>query len=208
MARLARLSVGGYPHLVLQRSGPRPLVVDDDDAERLIGGAPRGRERRARRRSWLCADCRTRSGCWRPLRTRVPLAGRCRRSVAATFARTTIATPSAAPCSMGATAPRFSNRSAPCSPALQFVETAAGARGTGGGARGLSLVELSAPCGSAPRIRHCGITRSTGRWAIRHLNGRSPIAPPSMRVLRPAEVARFDRRWPAAGWSALTPSFA
>lgn len=36
MARLARLSIGGYPHLVLQRSGPRSLVVDDVDAEFLL----------------------------------------------------------------------------------------------------------------------------------------------------------------------------
>jgi putative transposase len=36
MARLARLSIGGYPHLVLQRSGPRSLAVDDVDAERLL----------------------------------------------------------------------------------------------------------------------------------------------------------------------------
>jgi putative transposase len=36
MARLARLSIGGYPHLVLQRSGPRPLVVDDIDVERML----------------------------------------------------------------------------------------------------------------------------------------------------------------------------
>ncbi|HQR57326.1 MAG TPA: transposase [Burkholderiaceae bacterium] len=36
MARLARLSIGGFPHLVLQRSGPRPLVVDDVDAGRLL----------------------------------------------------------------------------------------------------------------------------------------------------------------------------
>jgi putative transposase len=36
MARLARLSLGGFPHLVLQRSGPRPLVVDDVDAGRLL----------------------------------------------------------------------------------------------------------------------------------------------------------------------------
>jgi len=36
MARLARLSIGGYPHLVLRRSGPRPLFVDDADAERML----------------------------------------------------------------------------------------------------------------------------------------------------------------------------
>lgn len=36
MARLVRLSIGGYPHLVLQRSGPRPLVTDESDAQRLL----------------------------------------------------------------------------------------------------------------------------------------------------------------------------
>jgi putative transposase len=36
MARLARLSIGGFPHLILQRSGPRSLVVDDVDAVRLL----------------------------------------------------------------------------------------------------------------------------------------------------------------------------
>jgi putative transposase len=36
MARLARLSIGGLPHLVMQRSGPRPLLVDDVDAGRLL----------------------------------------------------------------------------------------------------------------------------------------------------------------------------
>lgn len=36
MARLARLSIGGYPHLVLQRAVARPLVADDVDAERLL----------------------------------------------------------------------------------------------------------------------------------------------------------------------------
>lgn len=36
MARLARLSIGGYPHLVLQRAGARPLMADDLDAGRLL----------------------------------------------------------------------------------------------------------------------------------------------------------------------------
>jgi putative transposase len=36
MARLARLSIGGYPHLVLQRSGSQQLVTDELDAERLL----------------------------------------------------------------------------------------------------------------------------------------------------------------------------
>jgi putative transposase len=36
MARLARLSIGGYPHVVLQRAGARPLFADDADAERLL----------------------------------------------------------------------------------------------------------------------------------------------------------------------------
>jgi putative transposase len=36
MARLARLSIGGYPHLVLQRSGPQQLVTDEPDAEQLL----------------------------------------------------------------------------------------------------------------------------------------------------------------------------
>lgn len=36
MARLARLSIGGYPHLVLERAGARPLITDDADAERLL----------------------------------------------------------------------------------------------------------------------------------------------------------------------------
>jgi len=36
MARLARLAVGGFPHLVVQRSGSRVLLADDDDAGRLL----------------------------------------------------------------------------------------------------------------------------------------------------------------------------
>jgi len=36
MARLARLSIGGFPHLVLQRGGARPLIADDADAGRLL----------------------------------------------------------------------------------------------------------------------------------------------------------------------------
>ena len=37
MARLARLSIGGYPHLVAQRAGARAVVSDDDDANQLLG---------------------------------------------------------------------------------------------------------------------------------------------------------------------------
>ena len=37
MARLARLSIGGYPHLVAQRAGARAVVSDDDDANHLLG---------------------------------------------------------------------------------------------------------------------------------------------------------------------------
>ena len=36
MARLARLSIGGYPHLVTQRAGARAVVVDDEDANQLL----------------------------------------------------------------------------------------------------------------------------------------------------------------------------
>ena len=36
MARLARLAVGGYPHLVVQRSGSRALFADDVDAGLLL----------------------------------------------------------------------------------------------------------------------------------------------------------------------------
>jgi putative transposase len=36
MARLARLAVGGFPHLVVQRSTSRPLLLDEADAARLI----------------------------------------------------------------------------------------------------------------------------------------------------------------------------
>jgi putative transposase len=36
MARLARLTVGGFPHLVVQRSGSRVLFADDADAGRLL----------------------------------------------------------------------------------------------------------------------------------------------------------------------------
>jgi putative transposase len=37
MARLARLSIGGYPHLVVQHAGARAVVSDDDDADQLLG---------------------------------------------------------------------------------------------------------------------------------------------------------------------------
>jgi len=37
MARLARLSIGGYPHIVAQHAGARAVVVDDDDANQLLG---------------------------------------------------------------------------------------------------------------------------------------------------------------------------
>jgi putative transposase len=37
MARLARLAVGGFPHLVVQRSVSRPLLLDDGDGDRLLG---------------------------------------------------------------------------------------------------------------------------------------------------------------------------
>ncbi len=36
MARLARLSIGGYPHLVAQGVGPRPLVADAIEGDRLL----------------------------------------------------------------------------------------------------------------------------------------------------------------------------
>ncbi len=36
MARLARLTLGGYPHLVRLRTGTRPLLHDDIDAGRLL----------------------------------------------------------------------------------------------------------------------------------------------------------------------------
>jgi putative transposase len=36
MARLARLTLGGYPHLVRLRTGARPLLHDDVDAGRLL----------------------------------------------------------------------------------------------------------------------------------------------------------------------------
>jgi putative transposase len=36
MARLARLSIGGYPHLVAQRAGARAVVTNDDDAGQLL----------------------------------------------------------------------------------------------------------------------------------------------------------------------------
>jgi putative transposase len=36
MARLARLTLGGYPHLVRLRTGTRPLLHDDVDAGRLL----------------------------------------------------------------------------------------------------------------------------------------------------------------------------
>jgi putative transposase len=36
MARLARLSIGGYPHLIAQRAGARAVVVDDEDANQLL----------------------------------------------------------------------------------------------------------------------------------------------------------------------------
>lgn len=37
MARLARLSLGGYPHIVAQHAGARAVVVDDVDAQQLLG---------------------------------------------------------------------------------------------------------------------------------------------------------------------------
>jgi len=37
VARLARLAVAGYPHLVAHRAGPRDVIRDDDDASRLLG---------------------------------------------------------------------------------------------------------------------------------------------------------------------------
>jgi REP-associated tyrosine transposase len=36
MARLARLSIGGYPHLVAQAAGPRPIVADGIEGDRLL----------------------------------------------------------------------------------------------------------------------------------------------------------------------------
>ena len=36
MARLARLALPGYPHLVQHRTGARDLIVDDADARRLL----------------------------------------------------------------------------------------------------------------------------------------------------------------------------
>lgn len=36
MARLARLAVGGYPHLIAHPSGARPLIVDDGDGSSLL----------------------------------------------------------------------------------------------------------------------------------------------------------------------------
>ena len=36
MARLARLALPGYPHLVSHRAGARDLIVDDEDARRLL----------------------------------------------------------------------------------------------------------------------------------------------------------------------------
>jgi putative transposase len=36
MARLARLSVGGYPHLVAHLSGARPVLLDDEDGSGLF----------------------------------------------------------------------------------------------------------------------------------------------------------------------------
>jgi putative transposase len=36
VARLARLALPGYPHLVQHRTGARDLIVDDDDARRLL----------------------------------------------------------------------------------------------------------------------------------------------------------------------------
>lgn len=36
MARLARLSIGGYPHLVVQRSDARPIVSDGVESARLL----------------------------------------------------------------------------------------------------------------------------------------------------------------------------
>lgn len=36
MARLARLSIGGYPHIVAQHAGARAVVVDDEDANQLL----------------------------------------------------------------------------------------------------------------------------------------------------------------------------
>jgi REP-associated tyrosine transposase len=38
VARLARLALPGYPHLVSHRSGARALIVDDEDAHRLLQG--------------------------------------------------------------------------------------------------------------------------------------------------------------------------
>ena len=37
MARLARLSIGGYPHVIAQRAGARDVVIDDEDAHQLLG---------------------------------------------------------------------------------------------------------------------------------------------------------------------------
>jgi len=36
VARLARLALPGYPHLVSHRAGARDLIVDDEDARRLL----------------------------------------------------------------------------------------------------------------------------------------------------------------------------
>lgn len=36
MARLARLAVGGYPHLIAHHSGARPVLVDDEDGSGLL----------------------------------------------------------------------------------------------------------------------------------------------------------------------------
>jgi putative transposase len=36
MARLARLTLGGYPHIVAQHAGARAVVVDDEDANQLL----------------------------------------------------------------------------------------------------------------------------------------------------------------------------
>lgn len=37
MARLARLTVGGYPHLIAHPSSSRPLLLDDEDGRVLLG---------------------------------------------------------------------------------------------------------------------------------------------------------------------------
>ncbi len=36
MARLPRLAIGGYPHLVAHKAASRRLIVDDEDARRLL----------------------------------------------------------------------------------------------------------------------------------------------------------------------------